>query len=303
MPPYAALIEEESDSQYREDEQRMRIGSACGSLGAACAPLTPGVDGQLTRDMRLNLPLERIEDRRKLAQSLDSLARKIDRSGELSSVDRFGEQALDVVLGGATRKALDLTQENPEVLARYDTSHHKTGWLTQRTSTIGRQMLMARRLCQAGCRFVTVGYAGWDNHGNDKHPGVVEGMHLLGTPLDHAVSAFLEDVRQLGMEDDVLLVITGEFGRTPRIQANGGRDHWPGLCPLVFAGGGLSMGQVIGRMARTGDVPASDPYRLDHLVGTILHTLFDVGQARLADGIPSELVRLLERSEPIGGLM
>src|SRR5690606_129065 len=119
-------------------------------------------------------------------------------------------------------------------------------------------LLMARRLCQAGCGFVTVGSAGWDNHANKIHPDVKDGMELLGRPLDHAVCAFLDDLERLGMSDDVLLVITSEFGRTPKLQPNGGRDHWPGIDTLVFAGGGLKMGQVIGESTSRAEEPKTD---------------------------------------------
>ena len=158
---------------------------------------------------------------------------------------------------------------------------------------------MARRLCEAGCGFVTVGSAGWDNHGNGKHPGVFEGMHLLGTPLDRAVSAFLEDVESRGLSEKILLVITGEFGRTTKIQAKGGRDHWPGLCTLAFAGGGLQMGQTIGRSTRTADLPATEPIRLENLFATIIHAMFEVGQLRLEQSVQRDLLRVIENTRPI----
>lgn len=299
MPRYATLIESEIDSQYREDETRMRIGSQPGLLGPTCAPFESGSGGEAAADMRLNVPLERLEDRRELLGSLDRLKKDADARGGLASADRFKEQAVDVILGGKARDALDLTKEDPRVVERYDTSRWQTGWLTKRKSTIGKQLLVARRLVDAGCGFVTVGSAGWDNHGNDKHPGVVAGMHNLGTPLDHAVSVFLDDLEERGLADKILLVITGEFGRTPKIQGKGGRDHWPGLCPLVFAGGGLKMGQVVGRSNRQCDAPATNPYALEHLFGTIMHTLFDAGKLRLAAGAPPELARLIDATKPI----
>jgi uncharacterized protein (DUF1501 family) len=158
---------------------------------------------------------------------------------------------------------------------------------------------MARRLCEAGASFVTVGMAGWDNHGNGNHPGVFEGMHTLGLPLDHAVSAFLDDVKERGLEEKILLVVTGEFGRGPVYENQGGRPHWPGLCSLMFAGGGLPMGQVIGRSLPTADYPASDPYRLSHMVGTLMHTMFDIGKLRLDTGLARELSQIAQGSEPI----
>jgi uncharacterized protein (DUF1501 family) len=302
-PCYSTLIEDEDDSQYREDMERMRSSSSPGQLGATCAPFASGGESEMSADMQLNLPSEVLHDRRSLVQSFDRLSRHADALSRQDTYDRFGQQAVDVLLGGATRDALDLSKEDPKVVARYDTSHMQTGWLKRRASSIGRQMLTARRLCEAGASFVTVGSAGWDNHGNGNHPGVVEGMHLLGTPLDHAVSAFLEDVEQRGLSDKILLVITGEFGRTPKIQANGGRDHWPGLCPLVFAGGGIQAGQVIGRSSRACDRPTTDPLELDHLSGTIMHSLLDVGQLRLVAGVPRDLLRVIEGLPTIPGLI
>jgi hypothetical protein len=300
LPSFCELIEDEIDSQYQEDMQRMRASNAAGDLGGSCAPFQPHGSGELNQNMRLSLPLERLEDRRALLRSLDALRRRLDDgTGAMDSLDRFEQQAIEMILGRATRQALDLTREHPRVVERYDTSMFPTGHLKKRPSTIGRQLLLARRLCEAGCGFVTVGNAGWDNHGNANHPGVFDGMHRLGTPLDKAVSAFLEDVRDRGLADKILLVITGEFGRTPKMENTGGRGHWPGLCSLAFAGGGLPVGQVIGRSARTADVPASEPIRLEHLVATILHTLFDVGQLRLEPGLPRELLRLVETGEPI----
>ena len=120
-------------------------------------------------------------------------------------------------------------------------------------------MLLARRLCEAGCGFVTVQSAGWDMHADGNNPGMDRGMEMLGRPLDKAVSAFLEDSKQRGLSDKVLLVITGDFGRTPKINKRGGRDHWANLCTLAFAGGGLKMGQVIGQSDRNAGCRPATP--------------------------------------------
>jgi uncharacterized protein (DUF1501 family) len=124
-------------------------------------------------------------------------------------------------------------------------------------------------------------------------------MEMLGRPLDKAVSAFLEDIEARGLADKILLVITGDFGRTPKINPRGGRDHWTKLCTLAFAGCGLKMGQVIGQSDRMLAEPAGDPVSTSHLMATLLHTLFDVPQLRLRSGIPRELMQLVERGEPI----
>ena len=117
-----------------------------------------------------------------------------------------------------------------------------------------------------------------------------------------AVSAFLEDVAARGLSDKILLIITGDFGRTPKINKNGGRDHWSNLSTLAFAGGGLKMGQVIGQAARKNDVPLSEPLTTSHLLGTVIHTLFDVAALRLARGVPREVMSLVERAQPVPGL-
>jgi uncharacterized protein (DUF1501 family) len=136
-------------------------------------------------------------------------------------------------------------------------------------------------------------------HADGNNPGVAHGMEMLGRPVDKAVSAFLEDLEQRGLSDDVLLVVTGEFGRTPKINNRGGRDHWANLCTLAFAGGGLNQGQVIGRSARNNDVPASEPILPPNLMATIFHTLFDVGTLRVTRGVPRELLAAVDNHTPI----
>jgi hypothetical protein len=166
-------------------------------------------------------------------------------------------------------------------------------------------MLLARRLCEAGCGFVVVntGFV-WDMHGvAGVHAGVEEGMRYVGPPLDHAVSAFLDDVEARGLSDKILLVMCGEMGRTPKIEQLGGRNHWGNLGPLVLAGGGLPMGQVIGRSTANGGEPADNPIHMRHLIGTIFHTLFDVGELRLRPDATSAVVKLINESEPIAALL
>ena len=304
VPAYASLIDQrEVDSQYREDQERMTKSDSAGSLGPACAPFRPEGTGQLEQDMRLGVPLERLNDRLALRASLDRLRRSADTGGAMDALDENNRRAVEVILGDSARKALDLSAEDPRTREAYDTSEFLVGHKSKGPCTLGERLLLARRLCEAGCRFVTVGMAGWDNHGNGNHPGVADGMRLLGGPLDHAVAAFLEDVARRGLSEKILLVITSEFGRTPRIDPGGGRDHWPGLCPLAFAGGGLRIGQVIGQSAPRLDEPHSEPIRMSGLTGTILHTLFDTGALRLRQGLPGEVMTLLDQSEPIRELV
>ncbi|MEO1994930.1 MAG: DUF1501 domain-containing protein, partial [Planctomycetaceae bacterium] len=175
--------------------------------------------------------------------------------------------------------------------------------VARRPSTLGRQLLLARRLCEAGCGFVTIHNPGWDMHGGNTQFNLPYGMRRLGNPLDHAVTVFLEDIKQRGLDQDILLIITGEFGRTPKLKSDGGRDHWPKLSTLAFAGGGLEMGQVIGRSNRGVSEPESRPVSPHNLFATVLWTMFDVPQLRLLPEVPRDLSRLIEGAEPIRELV
>jgi hypothetical protein len=301
MPRYALLSADEVDPQYRNERGRVGKGSAPGSLGLAYAPFDPGNGGPALSNMTLNISTERLDDRRRLLGSLDRIRRDADASGEMEGSDKFSQQAFDLILGGASQ-AFDLSREDPKLLARYDTSSFRVGKKVFQPSPLGKQMLLARRLCEAGCGFVTVQSAGWDMHADVNNPGIVSGMEMLGRPLDRAVSAFLEDVQQRGLSDKILLVITGDFGRTPKINNRGGRDHWANLCTLALAGGGLQMGQVIGRSSRKNDIPNSDPITPANLMGTIAHTLFDVSALRLRPEAPRDVLQVIERNPPIAEL-
>ena len=216
----------------------------------------------------------------------------------MDGVSRFNQQAVDLLTGGAV-DAIDVTKEDPAVLAKYDTSEMQIGFKQFRPSMLGHKMLMARRLCEAGAGFVTVHSAGWDMHADGNNPGMQVGMAMLGSTLDHAVSTFIDDVAARGLSQKILLVITGDFGRTPRVNKKGGRDHWARLGTLAFIGGGLKMGQVIGQSDRQAGEPITTPYTTEHLMGTVMQSLFDVGEMRLVSGIPPQLRRLVEQSRSI----
>ena len=302
-PTYAYLQSPEIDEFYVNFFLSCaQQGSAPGGLGSAYAPFTPGRGGTAIDNMNPRIPADKLSDRRSLLASLDRFKKQADQSGEMDGLDQFRQQAFDVVNGGAVRKALDLEQEDARVVKQYDTSHlqvraHQKS--KHGASTLGTMLLTARRLCEAGCGFVTVASGGWDMHGDGNNPGVLRGSESVARPLDHAVSAFLEDVHERGLSEDILLVITGEFGRSPKINNNGGRDHWAGIVPLVLAGGGLNMGQVVGQSSRDGGVPATEPIRIRDLMSTITHTVFDVGQMRLQASLPPEILKLTENGRPI----
>lgn len=306
MPLCAVIQPGAVGDKYRSLGAQITRITGTGDLPSSYKPFDPSAGADIMKNMELRISETRLDDRRGLLSELDSLKRRVDSSAALSGTDEFQEQAFDVILGGIS-DAFDLSNEDPRILAEYSTTKvdipkrlykkKNKNLLKQSPVSLGHQMLMARRMVQAGCRFVTVTSAGWDMHGNAF--GVDDGMPILGTAVDIAASAFLNDLDRLGLSNDVLLIITGEFGRTPRINSKGGRDHWGNLCTLAFAGGGLPMGQVIGQSNRTASVPASDSVTTHQLLATVMHYMLDIGELRLSSSIPSDILRVLTSGEPI----
>jgi hypothetical protein len=225
-------------------------------LGSAYAPFDTG--GNARSNMNLKVTLDRLGDRRSLLKTFDTLDRTLDQSGLLHGLDSFEAQAFDLMLSRA-REAFDINREDPRTRDLYGPG-------------LGQQMLLARRLCEAGVGFVTLHFGGWDMHG-----AIANAMKQLGPQVDRAVSAFVEDTTGRGLDRDILLVITGEFGRTPRINPGAGRDHWAPLSTLALAGGGLKMGRVVGESTAKAEVPKTTPITPLDLMATIFHVL-DVPQ-------------------------
>lgn len=316
MPTNVVIYPASVDEQVPGPQARGNL-LATGTYGSGYAPFVPGKGGQLQQDMELNLPASRFfDDRRSILTGLDRLNRQMDATGQIAALDEVQQQAYQVLLGGGVAKALDLSLEDPKTVARYDTSHFvkrgrwnhvargRSGYYDGQAKTIGKLLLLARRLCEAGCGFVTIhaGYAGvWDMHADRNNLNMIDGMDAVGRSFDHAVAAFVEDTHARGLQDDILLVATGEMGRTPRINKNGGRDHWSRLAPLLLYGGGIQPG-MIGQSTRDGGEPAVDNLTPKHLISTIMHTVFDVGQLRLVGGVPPQ-VTALAQTPPIPGVL
>jgi len=227
-------------------------GDGAAWLGSAYGPFDSG--GEAQRNMNMQITLDRLGDRRGLLSGLDRINRQADRTGLMQGLDSFETQAFDLVLG-RSKDAFDLNREDPRVRAKYGTG-------------VGEQMLLARRLCEAGCGFVTLHHGGWDMHGQ-----IVQGLQSLCPQIDQAVSSFVDDCVQRGLDKKILLVISGEFGRPPRINGSAGRDHWAPLSTLAFAMGGLKNGQVIGESSPKVEVPASTPITPQDMMATLFHVL------------------------------
>lgn len=283
-----------------------------GQIGAQYGPFVPGAGGPMQRNMTLNVPRDRLDDRRLLLTQLDDLKRRLDGTNDLAGEDRITQQAFDVILGGIGQ-AFDLSREDPRLIAKYDTVplDRPSAWAHKNNKThysnyarsLGKQLLLARRLVEHGVGIVTICTSFvWDMHEDGNNLSVTEGMELVGRPFDHAVSAFIEDVEARGLGDKILLVACGEMGRTPTLQRNGGRDHWGKLAPLVLYGGGMTHGQVIGQSSRNAGEPASEPLTPKNLVATVMQSLLNPGEVRLVPGLPADVMRVIAE-DPIPGLL
>jgi len=298
MLRHLVLTSPHADGQYAQEFRRVVRGVRGGTLGGSCDPFEQAAGA--SPGIPLALSPARMADRQALLRRLDGARREAEPW--LTDYGALQSQAFELLTGAASR-AFDLRPEPAALMERYDTSMVRVGKKVFEPSTLGRQMLLARRLVEHGANFVTVQSAGWDMHADGNNPGVLDGMRMLGPTVDKAVSAFLDDLAGRGLLEQTLLVITGDFGRTPRINRNGGRDHWARLSTLALAGGGLPGGQVIGHSDPTGAEPESDPITPAHLFSTVIHHLFDAAVLRTRADLPVELARILETAPPIGERM
>ncbi|HJT76296.1 MAG TPA: DUF1501 domain-containing protein, partial [Gemmataceae bacterium] len=314
LPSNAVLFPRAVDPTTHPGTMAFGHFGATGPFGNGTAPFDPSGGGTLQKDMRLALPMTRLDDRRRLLAQLDRVQWALAERRLLDGMDRTRQQAFSTILGGVA-DAFDLSKESDRTIARYDTAPlvrpeniskkwHNYNEYVDNAKALGKLLLLARRLCERGCGFVTVttNFV-WDMHADINNAGVVEGMGYMGLPLDHALSAFVEDLEARGLSDKILLVACGEMGRTPRLDKNAGRNHWGNLGALLLSGGGLRMGQVVGQSSHDVAEPRSEPVHVRNLIGTILHTLFDVGELRITPGVAREITQTMVGYEPIAAFM
>lgn len=264
-----------------------------GFLGMSHTPfgLVGGRENNLKSDnMTLQgITLERLQDRGQLLRSLDGFKREADLTGSMGGMDSFHEQAVGILTSTTLADALDLSKEDPEVVARYgvdDIEFERDG-----APRMVRNFCIARRLVEAGARVVTLNFTRWDWHGPDGK-NFVQGRKDMPL-LDQALSALVTDLHERGLENDVSVVVWGEFGRTPRINKEAGRDHWPQVSCAMVAGGGMKMGQVIGSTNRLGEYAVDRPVQFQEVFATLYTKIgLDIGQIRAFDdsGVPQYLV-------------
>jgi hypothetical protein len=257
IPPYVGLSPKMQHTPYNSGKP--------GFLGAAYTPFQP--NGEAKDDMVLQgISLDRLGDRKGLVKAFDSFNRRADNSGMMEGMDAFQQQAFGVLTSSKLAEALDLEKE-PKALRDaygYGTAQHQGDGAPR----LMQQFLAARRLVEAGVRCVTLSFSFWDYHGSNF------ALARQNLPdLDQGVSALVNDLHQRGLDKDVTVIVWGEFGRTPKINAQAGRDHWPNVSCALMAGGGLRTGQVIGSTDRHAAEAKDRPVRFEEIHATLYNRL------------------------------
>ena len=255
--------------------------------------------GPTRKDMVLNgITTDRLGNRDLLLKSMDRLRRDIDNSGTLKGIDTFTRQAMGVLTSSRLANALDLSNEPDDVQDRYGKGDATKFIDSNGAPRVPQSFLAARRLIEAGARVVTVNYSKWDWHGGRNAEGRANNYIFLREKedfpvFDKAISALVEDLHQRGLAEDTAVLVWGEFGRTPKISAKVGRDHWPRVACALMAGGGMRHGQFIGATDRLAGEPIERPVSFQEVFATLYrHLGIDVTTATIDDlqGRPHYLV-------------
>jgi len=237
-----------------------------------------------------DMPIARLEDRKHLLESLDLQKRTVDSHG--AELDPHAQRAFSLLTSKASANAFDISAESPKVRDAY--GRH----------TFGQSALLARRLVEAGVTFVTVNCVPWDHHGTANRLATEPGAKLLIPPFDKALAALIRDLIDRGLYERTLVVAMGEFGRTPRMNAEGGRDHWGNVFSVLMGCGSMKMGQAIGRSNPKGEYPVDRPVSPQDVTATVFkHLGIDARNVHFRDGLdrPTALVETGEAVHQLFG--
>ena len=226
----------------------------------------PAQNGFRVRDLQLpgNVNFERFDKRRKMLDMVNDHFKKREQSDSMDAVDTFYDRAYNLVSSQKAREAFDIEKEDPKIRDQYG------------RNTAGARMLLARRLVEAGVRYVTLTYGGWDHHDN------IDGQMKSQVPaFDQAFATLIGDLETRGLLDSTMVCLCSEFGRTPKINATAGRDHWPKVFSTVLAGGGIKRGLVYGQSNATASEPETDPLTVEDWATTIYHCMGIVADKEL----------------------
>jgi len=296
MPPNVALM-------YKTSTRTWGDPASGGFLGVAHAPfnmLGSKARGSAENMVLGDITLERLRDRDQLRKSFDRFRRDMDTSGAMDGVDVYMQQAMGILTTSKLADALDLSKEDPRIVERYGKSDE--AFQRDGAPRMIENFCIARRLVEAGARFVSLNYSRWDWHGSD---GMNYPMSREEFPrLDKGLAALVTDLHERGLDRDVSVVVWGEFGRTPKINNQNSRDHWPQVSCAMLAGGGMRTGQVIGRTNARGEYAVNRPVKFQEIFATLYQCAgVDVGRTRVFDasGVPRNLVN--DGIEPIRELI
>ena len=269
----------------------LHLGAACDAFESGAVPQR--ADQPYVLPVGLTLPADispaRLSDRRGLLAAIGRFRHQRDRAARFPGLDEYQVQAYDLLVGQQGQRALDINREPASVRQLYG------------DSALGQGTLLARRLVEAGVTYVLVNYSknnSWDTHKNNFD----RLQNTLLPPADQAASALLADLEQRGMLDDVLVLMTGEMGRTPKINQDSGRDHWPDVFSLLIAGGGLTRSQVLGRSSGHADTPETRPVHFNEILATVYHQLGIDPKLTITDHQDRPL-RILPEAKPVHELV
>jgi hypothetical protein len=259
VPPYIGLAAKTQHVEWSDPGQHGFLGGTFGAFKPSGPDLA---------NMKMTAAnAGSLGDRKKLLAAFDDLKREADAGGQLRTADAHTQRAFDVLTSSKLMDALDLSREDPRVRDRYgDGKPYK--YQLDGAPTANDQLLMARRLVQAGARCVSLTFGRWDSHGKN-----FDLVRDHGAKLDQALSALVWDLERLDILNDVTVIAWGEFGRTPQINKEAGRDHWPQVSCAILAGGGLKTGQAIGSTDRTGGSAKDRPVTFGEVFATLYHAL------------------------------
>ena len=261
----------------------MTLGTEPGFLGVAHRPFTPDGPGLQNLHLPQKVNVDRLNERKDLLGHFDTIRREIDATGTMKGIDTFTSRAFDMIASGAVRTALNLNLEDPRVRDRYKGVE---------------QFLTARRLVEAGVGCVTLSYGGWDTHSSN----FKQLRHQL-PELDRGIATLISDLHERGMEDEVVTVVWGEFGRTPKVNtSDGGRDHWSPVMSALVAGGGLKMGQTVGTTSARAELPKDRPYKVPQLLSTVYRAMGIDPVSTFPNGT-GRPIYLLDDREPVTELL
>lgn len=294
MPAFVGLAPPMKNATWADPGQ-------AGFLGPSHAPFKPYAEGRA--DMVLNgINVDRLGFRRSLLTRFDNFRRDADAFRVMEGMDAYQQQAFGILTSSRLADALDLTQEDPKLRDRYGRGSPEPAGYGDAGPLLNDYFLTARRLVEAGVRVVTLAYGRWDWHGRPYGTNFSNAREHLPM-LDIGVTALIEDLEQRGMLEDTTVLVWGEFGRTPKINANGGRDHWPRVACAMLAGGGIRTGQVIGSTNKYAEEAKDRPVSFGEVFSTLYHNLgIDVNIATVND-LAGRPMYMVDHAQPIRELV